>query len=371
MSTLNSRYGQLPKCYTLNGNKYYIGSEVGNYLKLHRDALYKQYPLLPKTIATEADKKQMEEFGVPKAFLRTKIILLNFSDVQDILKGNEKKFTSVPLAVEYNAADCAPPTRSMVPQIHNQMSAGTHHLESIPCSTPSAVGRGKPCNREMIYHHEWHFDNSQLLENASHDEELVPIRLDMDIDGVRVRDTFCYNRNEQLITPQMFAQIMCEDLELPIASFLHPITQQIQQQLNAHQEIVPIDEPDLRAVLKLHIHVGNESLTDQFEWDMSNKELSPEQFATSLCKDLSVGGEFQAAIAYSIRGQLAWNQRTCAYSENPLPKVEYPVRGPLDLDLWTPQLETLSDAEVEKKMRDQDRNTRRMRRLVNSNPYQL
>ena len=36
-----------------------------------------------------------------------------------------------------------------------------------------------------------------------------------------------------------------------------------------------------------------------------------------------------------------------------------------------PFLETLTDAEIEKKMRDQDRNTRRMRRLVNANPYSL
>lgn len=66
---------------------------------------------------------------------------------------------------------------------------------------------------------------------------------------------------------------------------------------------------------------------------------------------------------------MSWNQRTCAYSENPLPKVEVPLRNALELDNWTPHLEILSDAEVEKKMRDQDRNTRRMRRLVNSNPY--
>lgn len=49
--------------------------------------------------------------------------------------------------------------------------------------------------------------------------------------------------------------------------------------------------------------------------------------------------------------------------------MEFPLRNPADLEFWTPQIETLSDAEVEKKMRDQDRNTRRMRRLVNSGPY--
>ena len=37
---------------------------------------------------------------------------------------------------------------------------------------------------------------------------------------------------------------------------------------------------------QLNIHVGNVSLVDQFEWDMSEKENSPEQFATDLCGEL-------------------------------------------------------------------------------------
>ena len=43
---------------------------------------------------------------------------------------------------------------------------------------------------------------------------------------------------------------------------------------------------------------------DQFEWDISNPENTPEEFALSLCKDLGLGGEFVTAIAYSIRGQV-------------------------------------------------------------------
>ncbi|KJH39963.1 hypothetical protein DICVIV_14127, partial [Dictyocaulus viviparus] len=38
--------------------------------------------------------------------------------------------------------------------------------------------------------------------------------------------------------------------------------------------------------------------------------------------------------------------------------------NPAKAEVWVPFLETLTDAEIEKKMRDQDRNTRRMRRLV-------
>ena len=38
--------------------------------------------------------------------------------------------------------------------------------------------------------------------------------------------------------------------------------------------------------LQLNIHVGNVSLVDQFEWDMSEPENSPEEFATKLCAEL-------------------------------------------------------------------------------------
>ena len=45
-------------------------------------------------------------------------------------------------------------------------------------------------------------------------------------------------------------------------------------------------------------------------------------------------------------------------SEAPLPTVESPFRPPSESDQWCPFLETLTDAEMEKKIRDQDRNTR-------------
>ena len=109
---------------------------------------------------------------------------------------------------------------------------------------------------------------------------------------------------------------------------------------------------------QLNIHVGNISLMDQFEWDLSEPQNTPEQFALSLCSDLGLGGEFATAIAYSIRGQLSWHSKTYAFSEAPLPTIESPIRSGTDVDNWGPYLETLTDAEMEKKLRDQDRNTR-------------
>lgn len=45
-------------------------------------------------------------------------------------------------------------------------------------------------------------------------------------------------------------------------------------------------------------------------------------------------------------------------SEAPLPTVDIPYRNQSEADQWCPFLETLTDAEMEKKIRDQDRNTR-------------
>lgn len=116
--------------------------------------------------------------------------------------------------------------------------------------------------------------------------------------------------------------------------------------------------PLLISFKQLNIHVGNISLMDQFEWDLSEPLNSPEEFALSLCSDLGLGGEFATAIAYSIRGQLNWHSKTYAFSEAPLPSVETAIRSGTDVDNWGPYLETLTDAEMEKKLRDQDRNTR-------------
>ena len=75
-------------------------------------------------------------------------------------------------------------------------------------------------------------------------------------------------------------------------------------------------------IIKLNVHVGNVSVVDQIEWDMAEKENTPEQFATQYCRELGLGGEFVTTIAYSIRGQLTWHQRTLSFSDNPLPGTE-------------------------------------------------
>ena len=37
---------------------------------------------------------------------------------------------------------------------------------------------------------------------------LVPIRLDMDIEGQKLRDTFLWNRNETMLYAEQFAEVL-------------------------------------------------------------------------------------------------------------------------------------------------------------------
>jgi len=75
--------------------------------------------------------------------------------------------------------------------------------------------------------------------------------------------------------------------------------------------------------------VGNTSLVDQVEWDMTEKDNNPETFAMKLCAELGLGGEFVTAIAYSIRGQLAWHQRTYAFRYVPISAPLFTCSSPL------------------------------------------
>lgn len=48
---------------------------------------------------------------------------------------------------------------------------------------------------------------------------------------------------------------------------------------------------DLRLLIKVDIMVGNQNLSDSFEWDL-NSEVQPEEFASAYCRELGLSGEF-------------------------------------------------------------------------------
>ncbi|OCH92769.1 SNF5-domain-containing protein [Obba rivulosa] len=93
-------------------------------------------------------------------------------------------------------------------------------------------------------------------EEADRPEQLVPIRLEFDVEHHKMRDTFVWNLNDPVVTPEIFAQSVVEDYSLP-STYHAVITKSIQDQLSdfkAHSTTFGEDgvagTPDPEPVLK-------------------------------------------------------------------------------------------------------------------------
>ena len=57
-----------------------------------------------------------------------------------------------------------------------------------------------------------------------------------------------------MITPEQFAEILCDDLDLPSSSFSAAIASSIRQQCEQFSsDMIPDDEEDRRVIIKVHI----------------------------------------------------------------------------------------------------------------------
>lgn len=337
-------------------------------MRLFRGLLYKRYPGMTRINLNNEQRKRLIDSGISSHMLASSVSLLRAAEVEDIITGNDEKYKAVAVHTSEPLLSRESKTKKQAPWVPTMPNSS--HLDAVPQAT--SINRNRVHQKKIRTFPICFDDTDQTLnfENSVQQEVLIPIRLDMEIEGQKLRDTFTWNKYECIISPEQFAEILCDDLDLNPVTFIPAISAAIRQQVDAFSTEVALieDSIDQRVIIKLNIHVGNTSLVDQIEWDMNEKSNNPEEFALKLCAELGLGGEFVTAIAYSIRGQLSWHQRTYAFSEAPLAIVEVPFRPSSEADAWAPFLETLTDAEMEKKIRDQDRNTRRMRRLANTTP---
>jgi chromatin structure-remodeling complex subunit SFH1 len=136
-------------------------------------------------------------------------------------------------------------------------------------------------------------------------EVLIPIRVELDVEGFKIRDSFTWNMNgifqfflknnvEQVLTPEKFAEYTCLDLELSPQTYGPQISNIIKTQVAEYKQYfltsdVP-SQPDSRIAIIL-------------EWDLSSN-MEPEIFAKILASEMGLGGEFATLIAASIREQI-------------------------------------------------------------------
>ncbi|KAK9289273.1 hypothetical protein L1049_017749 [Liquidambar formosana] len=137
-------------------------------------------------------------------------------------------------------------------------------------------------------------------------DNLVPIRLDIEIDGLRFRDAFTWNPTDPDSEVVVFAKRTVKDLKLPPA-FITQIAQSIQSQLTEFRSFEGQDMYTGEKIvpIKLDLRVNHTLIRDQFLWDLNNFESDPEEFARIFCRDLGIEDpEVGPAIAVAIREQL-------------------------------------------------------------------
>ena len=57
--------------------------------------------------------------------------------------------------------------------------------------------------------------SASVIRDVNKTDELITIKIDIDNEGIRYKETICWNVNEQLFTPESFAKLMAEDNGLP------------------------------------------------------------------------------------------------------------------------------------------------------------
>lgn len=115
------------------------------------------------------------------------------------------------------------------------------------------------------------------------------------------------------------------------------------------------------------MNVGQLHLTDQFEWPLFiQPEASPEDFAQKTCAELGIAGEFAPAIATAIRDQVAHarlafgndaltvSQRAPAFERLMNP----PIRNEASERQWQPELQELTQEDIERMSKERERETR-------------
>ncbi|KAK4574285.1 SWI/SNF chromatin-remodeling complex subunit [Recurvomyces mirabilis] len=255
--------------------------------------------------------------------------------------------------------------------------------------------RGPPKGRRCPEVYSTRKDNAQQSE---HHEELVPVRLDIELDKLRLRDTFTWNLHEKLISPDMYADYLIEDLKIPPEA-IREVSQQVKAEMheqihNYYPHVIVEDGPlesgrpyndhkddEMRVQIKLNITIGRITLVDQFEWDINNPLNSPEEFARQMAWENALSGEFTTAIAHTIREQSQLYTKSLyltdhcfdgrpildsdlrdAFLTTPIHGAFRPVAAQKD---WTPYMYEMSEAELERTETSMMREHRAQKRQLN------
>lgn len=163
-------------------------------MRLFRGSLYKKYPGMARRNLTNEERKRLIDSGLSSHILASSVSLLKATEVDDIIAGHDDKYKAVSVHSSFD-----PPLResktSKKPQSWVPTMPNSSHLDAVPQATP--INRNRVHSKKVRTFPMCFDDTDPTLnyENANHPEVLVPIRLDMELEGQKLRDTFTWNKN--------------------------------------------------------------------------------------------------------------------------------------------------------------------------------
>ncbi|EDK42517.1 conserved hypothetical protein [Lodderomyces elongisporus NRRL YB-4239] len=223
---------------------------------------------------------------------------------------------------------------------------------------------------------------STITAQSCKPEVLVPIKLSLESSNAnhKINDIFMWNLNESLITPSDFAEILCNDLELPNSmgqQITDSITQQLEEYSYASNLTIQSKDP-CNVIIDLSVNLNKQLYQDRIEWDLNQNQVTPEQFAEIVVADLGLSLEFKLAISHAlheiiirvkkeivdgsfnneihnlhlVKG-IIFEQGLRIFTENSISNGN---------DKWEPSVEILSASEIERRENERIRNLRRLKR---------
>lgn len=240
------------------------------------------------------------------------------------------------------------------------------------------------------------FTPQQVLTNARNPQEPftnIPIKLKINANGAAINDTFLWNLAETLVTPELYASMLAQDLDLNKATetiIITSIKEQIQQYKdllsNPNNAIVDqflANQREFHVVLDIATNIGEDFYTDKIEWDLLDTTTTPEIFARTVVEDVGLKPEFETAIAcavydeiFKFKRELLENPQQLSQNIDSLPFFNLVNKDDLELARWqgirfdprkygeefSPSVEKLSEWEIEKRETEKERNLRRRKR---------
>ncbi|RKP30636.1 SNF5-domain-containing protein [Metschnikowia bicuspidata] len=237
--------------------------------------------------------------------------------------------------------------------------------------------------------------NKQVLENIASNpsKRIVPIRLEFDLerDRFKLRDTFLWDLNDTTYPIEAFLRNLIDDYSFITDINFQMVLRSVNEQIKEYKEKPLNAIGEIRIPIKIDLLINNTQYTDKFEWDiLSDKDDDPEEFASILCDELSLPGEFATAIAFSIReksqmyikalslvgysfdGSHIREDEVRSNMASPL-RIQNPdsghnddfitmLRTPSLVGDYSPSITRISQLEIEKIDKELDRDSRRRRR---------